>query len=49
MSDQLFPPFTNPGADTYRQKILPLRERMEVYNGWLKKRLETLLPRLMDE
>lgn len=49
MDDQLFPPYTNPGADTYRQKILPLRQRMEVYNGWLRKRLETLLPRLMDE
>lgn len=49
MSDQLFPPYTNPGADAYRQKILPLRRRMGVYNGWLRKRLETLLPRLMDE
>ncbi|MCK4582985.1 M24 family metallopeptidase, partial [Candidatus Bathyarchaeota archaeon] len=49
MDDQLFPPYTNPGADTYRQKILPLRQRMEVYNGWLRKRLETLLPKLMDE
>ncbi len=49
MEDQLFPPYTNPGADSYRQKILPLRERLEVYNGWLKKRLESLLPVLMDE
>ncbi|MBN2336615.1 aminopeptidase P family protein [Candidatus Bathyarchaeota archaeon] len=49
MSDQLFPPHSNPGADSYRQKVLPLRERMEVYNGWLRKRLETLLPPLMDE
>ena len=49
MDDQLFPPYTNPGADTYRQKILPLHQRMEVYNGWLRKRLETLLPKLMDE
>ena len=29
--------------------MLPLRERMTVYNRWLKKRLETLLPRLMEE
>lgn len=49
MEDQLFPPYTNPGADSYRQKILPLRKRMEVYNGWLRKRLESLLPVLMDE
>ncbi|HUV54466.1 MAG TPA: hypothetical protein VMW03_04605, partial [Candidatus Krumholzibacteriaceae bacterium] len=49
MDDQLFPPYNNPGADAYRQKIMPLRQRMEVYNGWLMRRLETLLPRLMDE
>ncbi|HEX9914196.1 MAG TPA: Xaa-Pro aminopeptidase, partial [Candidatus Bathyarchaeia archaeon] len=49
MDDKLYPPYTNPGSESYRQRILPLRQRMEVYNGWLKKRLETLLPRLMDE
>jgi Xaa-Pro aminopeptidase len=49
MSDHLFPHYTNPGSESYRQRILPLRQRMEVYNGWLRKRLETLLPRLMDE
>jgi len=49
MEDQLFPPYTNPGAESYRQKILPLRKRMEVYNGWLRRRLESLLPVLMDE
>lgn len=49
MEDQLFPQYTNPGTDGYRQKILSLRERMKVYNGWLKTRLETLLPKLMDE
>jgi len=49
MSDHLFPHYTNPGSESYRQRVLPLRQRMEVYNGWLKKRLETLLPRLMDE
>ncbi|MFH2111983.1 MAG: M24 family metallopeptidase [Candidatus Bathyarchaeota archaeon] len=49
MDDQLYPPYTNPGSESYRQRILPLRQRMEAYNGWLRKRLETLLPRLMDE
>src|SRR4030042_1401104 len=49
MDDQLYPPYTNPGSKNYRQRILPLRQRMEVYNGWLRKRLETLLPWLMDE
>jgi Xaa-Pro aminopeptidase len=49
MSDHLFPHYTNPGSESYRQRIQPLRQRMEVYNGWLRKRLETLLPRLMDE
>jgi Xaa-Pro aminopeptidase len=49
MSDHLFPHYTNPGADSLGQKILPLRERMRVYNGWLKNRLETLLPGFMDE
>jgi Xaa-Pro aminopeptidase len=49
MSDHLFPHHTNPGADSYRQKILPLRDRMPVYNGWLMKRLEDMLPDMMDE
>ena len=49
MSDHLFPHHTNPGADSYRQKILPLRDRMTVYNGWLMNRLEEMLPGLMDE
>ncbi|MBD3206733.1 M24 family metallopeptidase [Candidatus Bathyarchaeota archaeon] len=49
MDDQLFPPYNNPGSDSYKDKILPLRKRMEIYNGWLKKRLENLLPKLMDE
>jgi len=49
MSDNLIPNYTNPGADSIGQKILPLRDRMRVYNEWLKKRLENLLPRLMDE
>lgn len=49
MSDHLFPHYTNPGADSLGQKILPLRERMTVYNGWLKKRLDEMLPGFMDE
>jgi Xaa-Pro aminopeptidase len=49
MSDHLFPHYTNPGADSYKQKILPLRDRMTVYNGWLMNRLEEMLPGLMDE
>ena len=49
MSDHLFPHHTNPGADSYRQKILPLRDRMIVYNGWLMNKLEKLLPGMMDE
>ena len=49
MSDHLFPHHTNPGADSYRQKILPLRDRMTVYNGWLMNKLEKLLPGMMDE
>ena len=49
MSDHLFPHYNNPGADTLGQKILPLRDRMRVYNGWLMKRLEEMLPGFMDE
>jgi len=49
MGDHLFPHHTNPGADSYRQKILPLRDRMTVYNGWLMNKLEKLLPGMMDE
>ena len=33
--------------DTYRAKILPLRERAQVRNRWLEHRLETFLPELM--
>lgn len=49
MSDHLFPHYNNPGADSIGQKILPLRERVRVYNSWLKNRLEGLLPSFMDE
>jgi len=49
MSDHLFPHYTNPGADTLGKKILPLRDRMTIYNEWLMKKLETMLPGYMDE
>ena len=49
MSDHLFPHYNNPGTDTLGQKILPLRDRMRVYNEWLMKRLEQMLPGFMDE
>ena len=32
-----------------RQKILPLRKQAEVRNSWLRKRLDVLLPQLMQE
>jgi Xaa-Pro aminopeptidase len=35
-------------ADEYKGKILPLRQRAEVQNAWLKKRLETVLPEIME-
>ncbi len=49
MSDHLFPHYNNPGAEALGQKILPLRDRMRVYNDWLMKRLESMLPGFMDE
>ncbi len=36
------------GADAYRNKILPLRDRAKVRNEWLKKRLDEVLPRIMQ-
>ena len=35
-------------ADSYRDMILPLRERAKVQNAWLKERLETVLPEIME-
>ncbi len=35
------------GTSHYRGKILPERQRAEVRNGWLKKRLDTILPEIM--
>jgi len=34
-------------ADAFRDKILPLRERANVRNAWLKQRLDEVLPELM--
>ncbi len=34
-------------AEDYRDKILPLRQRAEVKNRWLRHRLETVLPEIM--
>jgi hypothetical protein len=33
---------------SYRSKLLPLRAQMEVRNRWLKERLDSLLPELME-
>jgi len=35
-------------ADEYKGKILPLRKRAEVQNAWLRERLETVLPEIME-
>jgi hypothetical protein len=35
-------------ASAFRDKLLPLRERVEVRNQWLKQRLDTVLPELMQ-
>ena len=39
---------TFPQAEAYRSKILPLRAQMDVRNRWLKERLETVLPEVMQ-
>jgi hypothetical protein len=38
----------NAYADAFRTKILPLRQRAEVRNEWLKERLAKILPELMS-
>ncbi len=35
-------------VDTYKDRILPLRERAKIQNVWLKERLETILPEIME-
>jgi hypothetical protein len=37
-----------PGVEAYREKILPLRAQAEIRNRWLRERLDTLLPELMQ-
>jgi hypothetical protein len=37
----------NHGIEEYRDRILPLRARAEVRNGWLGKRLDKVLPEIM--
>jgi Xaa-Pro aminopeptidase len=40
-------PAWQPGADDFREKILPLRAQADVKNEWLRQRLEDLLPGLL--
>jgi hypothetical protein len=37
----------SPGVDAHRDRILPLRDRTEVRNQWLRERLEQILPEIM--
>ncbi|MCA9983369.1 MAG: hypothetical protein KDE59_03705, partial [Anaerolineales bacterium] len=36
-----------PPADAYQQKILPLRQQLDVVNNWLRLRLDRLIPEIM--
>ncbi len=36
-----------PPVDAYRERILPLRQRVDVVNAWLRDRLDNYLPELM--
>jgi Xaa-Pro aminopeptidase len=47
--DEVIYPGLNVGANSYKPRILSLRKRTEVYNEWLKNRLDNLLPKLMEE
>lgn len=47
MNDRMAALFSPGFADAYRPRILPLRKQVDVRNGWLKERLDTLLPELM--
>lgn len=46
MSDALRPA-GGTGTEAYRGKILPLRQRADLRNRWLKQRLESVLPEIM--
>ncbi len=48
MSDTSTTPYQGAFADALRERILPLRGRAEVRNRWLRQRLETVLPALME-
>jgi hypothetical protein len=37
-----------PLIDAYREKVLPLRARAQVRNAWLRQRLTTVIPELME-
>lgn len=39
--------FDYANVDSFKNKLLPFREQIKVYNTWLKKRLETVLPQIM--
>jgi len=41
-------PLVSGDTEAYRSKILSLRERAEVKNAWLRHRLETILPEVME-
>lgn len=34
-------------TDNYRHRLLPLRQQLEVQNGWLRERLDTVIPAIM--
>ena len=47
MADLATTPRHGAFVETLRERVLPLRGRAEVRNGWLRQRLETVLPELM--
>lgn len=47
MADLVTTPRHGAFVETLRERVLPLRGRAEVRNGWLRQRLETVLPELM--
>ena len=34
--------------DGFKRKILPLRQQADIRNEWLKQRLDTILPEIMQ-
>ena len=47
MDSLLASSYEREGVSNYREKILPLRQQLEVTNGWLRERLQTVLPAVM--